>query len=676
TRFPTPDSNYGGHGHHSSSALLAQEAFKLAADPKAYPEQLNAVSVWQPKRLLFNASSWWNPEIEKLAVDNPDYITLDVGAYNPVLGMSYNEIAALSRSMHKSQGFGASRARGTQLDYLQHTAGERASGKLFDGVDTHWSRIKGGEAIGHSIAKLIATYDPYHPEKLVLPLVNVYKQIDALDDNHWKVVKLKEVKQLILNCAGVHAHAWTEEYAVPGGEHVKIELSVIRRGKEAVKLKNMRVAGHDTVVNTSLAFNKAFEKDVIATVPERQRDQPYWLQREDVEGVFHIPFQHQVGLPENPPTLTAQFVLEVGGVSLDYTVPVMCHWTDRVDAERLRPLILAPQVTANFAQPSVITAKGKLVDVTLTMKSWSRVTQSGEIKLQLPKGWSSSPLSRTVDLQKAGDEQLLHFTLTAPDKTSIGKMTAVITSDGKEQTLFSEKEITYTHIRPQLIFPSASVPLTAVDLQSKPMAVGYIMGPGDDVPAALTQLGFTVEMLDEESLSSTDLSRFDAIITGIRAYNTQAWLPGKKALLMDYVHAGGLLLVQYNTSGGISEEMLGPYPFHLSRDRVTKETASASVLEPRHSVLDRPHKIEVTDFLGWVQERGLYFADQWDEHYTPVIGWHDPDEAEKKGGLLIADYGDGAFIYTGISFFRQLPAGVPGAIRLFVNLISYERSQP
>ncbi|MCB9449041.1 MAG: PIG-L family deacetylase [Flavobacteriales bacterium] len=677
TRFPTPDSNYGGHGHHSSSALLAREAFDLAADPKAFPEQLKYVQTWQAKRLLFNASSWWNEDIEKQAKDNPAFVTVDIGAYNPLLGMSYNEIAALSRSMHKSQGFGAARVRGSQTEYLQHTAGDMAKGSLMDGIDTRWSRMENGKAIGEILDRAIRNFNPQDPSVILPDLVAAYKLIDKVKDAYWRSYKLAQARDLILACAGVYADAASDNYAVAGGEGVNVKVSVIARTGVPVKWQRLSMAANDTTLGVDLAFNVAKDVNVRVLMPQRERDQPYWLQGAHDDGTFRVPSQEWIGLPENPATLTASIDLVVGGLPLTVDRPVVYSWTDRVDGERIRPLLVAPQLTGNFSNTSFVTPVGKQVDVTLNLRSWDQQVVDGTVTLTLPEGWTSEPASYPVRLDKYGAESLVRFRLTPPAVSSVGRIQAMWSShkDRLLHNLYAADEVNYTHIRPQLVFPLSQVTATAVQLNTKPLRIGYIMGPGDDVPATLTQLGYKVEMLDEHAVGNNDLSKYDVIVTGVRAFNTETWLAGKKKMLMKYVENGGRMVVQYNTNGGIGDNDLGPYPLHLSRDRVTVEEAPAHIIEPRNPILDRPNKIADTDFNGWVQERGLYFADQWDAQYKPVVGWHDPDEEEKTGALLVAKYGKGTFIYTGISFFRQLPAGVPGAIRLFVNLLSNEEGK-
>jgi hypothetical protein len=293
----------------------------------------------------------------------------------------------------------------------------------------------------------------------------------------------------------------------------------------------------------------------------------------------------------------------------------------------------------------------------------------GELKLGLPEGWEVSPASVPIDLKAANAEMAAGFTIKPPDQNSEGTLRAIVSTDGRDYS-FERVRISYPHIGVQTLMPPAEAKLVRADIRKKGDRIGYIPGAGDDVPESLEQIGYSVKILTEPEITAKNLAQFSAVVLGIRAYNIQDrisnWLPE----LFDYVKDGGVAIAQYNTLAELKTDQFGPYPLEISRDRVTDENAEVRILASNHPVMTTPNKITSKDFDRWVQERGLYFPKQWDAAWTAILSCNDPKEKPLDGGLLVAKFGKGFFVYTSYSWFRQLPAGVPGAYRLFANMLS------
>ncbi|MBC5993470.1 PIG-L family deacetylase [Pontibacter cellulosilyticus] len=674
TRFP-PDER-AGHGQHAASAVLAEEAFEAAGNPKRFPEQLKYVEVWQPKRLLWNTGVWSfgsQAEFEKY-VDQ--LLKVDVGGYNSLLGKSYGEVAAESRSMHKSQGFGASGSRGTSLEYLQHTKGEKASKELFEGINTTWARVKGGEKVEKIIQKAIESYKPAEPAAVVPILIEAKKELAKLPDSYWKRVKLEELQDVMQHALGLYLEATAADYSAAPGEPVQVQVEVINRSSVPVSLKSVAYtfASKDTTLNKQLQNNDPVKFGKVVMLPAAtEASQPYWLRKPGSLGMFAVAEQQLVGMPENAPAAQVAFNLTVAGDPIQVTVPVVYKRTDPVEGEVYRPFVVTPPVFVNVAEKVYMFANGAPKQVQVRVKS-GKTDVNGTLKLDVPKGWKVEPASVPFNLKAKGAEQNVVFTVHAPQSQQEAALKAVATVDGKNYT-HGLNEINYSHIPAQVTFPEASAKIVKLDLKKKGQKVAYLMGAGDDVPISLQQIGYDVTLLKDENMRLDYLQQFDAIILGVRAYNTVDRLKHHQPTLMEYVKNGGNLIVQYNTNHSLVLQNVGPYPLKLSRDRVTVEDAEVRFLEPNHPVLNTPNKITKKDFEGWVQERGLYFPNEWSEEYTAILSSNDPGEPARNGGLLVAKYGKGHYIYTGYSWFRELPAGVPGAYRLFANMISLGKGE-
>lgn len=683
TRF-APDRS-AGHGHHEASAILAEEAFDLAGDPKAFPEQLEqGLEVWQPRRLFFNGSTWWKKDLAEIAKSDPDWFSVDVGGYDPLLGLSYTEIAGRSRSMHKSQGFGAAETRGESLEYLKLIKGDRPKTKdIFEGIDMTWGRVKGGQSIADLIHRIQSDFDPERPDRSIPTLLDLAKQqqtltvyeqdrpmLSLLDHHHLLTYSI------IHGCSGTAMELLADRPYVSVSDSIPLRiLSTQRRSYDMVH----------SVLATNWPWMQTITKDLkSATIeqpfsaPSQNRTiEPYWLQ--NPHGDLYQPEGDSGFAPEYRSPLNASLFASsdtsVGNIWL--TTPAIYKWVDRVAGERIRPVYVTPVASVN-PKTDVLIARGGPQTVTVEVEA---LTDSlvGQLSMVPPAGWIASRDAWPVTITKRNERQSFTFSLTPEGNALAGpaKFTFTGPKGTADRTLH---EIDYPHIMPQVYYTPAEVKLVPLDVQTTAKTVGYIKGAGDDVPQALEQLGVTVEMIDPALITAESLKKFDAIVTGIRAYNTAKELKQAHPLLMKYVENGGTLVIQYNTSprfsvSGVEDfvidpAMLGPYPFKITRDRVTVEEAPATFLDPKHPLLNTPNKITASDFDGWVQERGLYFLGELDPHYTPLIAWNDPGEQPLNGGLITCDYGKGRYVYTGISFFRQLPAGVPGAYRLFANLIS------
>jgi len=675
TRFP-PDAR-AGHGHHSASGFLAEEAFKISGNPARFPEQLAYVKPWQAKRIL------WNVFIPGQFLSNrkPDeagnLIGLETGLYNPLLGKSYGEIAAESRSQHKSQGFGVPAARGAKVDYLLLKNGDPVQNDPFEGIDMSWKRLPGGEAIQPQVDQLISSFSADQPTRLVSGLVRLYGAISRLDTTNLYVrTKREEVQTLIQQCLGLWFETNPASYAATPGETIKLTTTVVGRSDSPVRLVKVQYStGKDSTLNVLLKPNDQLTLPTTLTIPKTQKiSQPYWLEKPIEKGVFQVNNQALIGLPENPAALSATYTIEIDGQRFAYRRPVVYKSTDPVEGEVYRPFIIQPDVTANLSERVFTFADTKAKTADVILKA-GRANVSGTLRLNVPAGWRVEPASLPFSLANTGDEQRLTFTVSPAATAQNGLLRATMTtSDGSTFTT-GLRTIAYKHIPTQTLFPPAEAKLVKLDVNVLAKNIGYIVGAGDEVPAALQQMGCRVTQLGPAELSR-DLSGYDAIIAGVRAYNTNDWLGIYQKKLMDYVSNGGTMIVQYVTpggfvnNGGIKVAQLGPYPFTIGRDRVTEEDAPMTFLNPKHPLLNTPNKITDADFAGWVQERGIYFAQDWDKAYEPIFSAHDQNEADKKGSLIYARYGKGHYMYTGLVFFRELPAGVPGAYRLFANLIS------
>jgi len=601
---------------------------------------------------------------------------VDTGAYNPILGYSYEELATLSRSMHHSQGTGAMRRPGGNPSAFSLVAGTAAPSPkdLFDGIDTTWNRLPGGGAIGPILERAIREFEPAHPEKAIPALAQARPLIAAIADPLARI-KLAELDETMARCAGIWAEAQARGAEVAPGSTLEVTTTVMNRSPEQVALTGAQVEGIWNepleVKPASLGVNRSATVEFSRVVPAGQPySQPYWLAKPATGDVYTVDDQELVGLADTPAVVRVRLKLTIGGAPIEIVRPVHYRYADRAEGERTRPLVVVPVVAVN-PPARVAVFPGAAARTVHVSVSANVADAAGDLRLEAPAGWQAEPRKQAFRIAGVGEQRELVFTVTPPAGETTAALRAVATVGGREISSGMEV-IAYPHIPPQTLFPDSTVKLVRADIRVTARKVGYIMGAGDEMPEALRQLGIEVTLLDETELEQGDLARFDAIVAGVRAYNVRAGVRANQARLLEYVKNGGTYVVQYQT--GDNSLNVGPYPMTIpagSRYRVTVEESPVEFPHPASPLLHDPNQIDRgKDFEGWIQERGLYFASQWDPQYETVLSSHDPGEDALEGGELWTRYGKGVYIFTSYAWFRQLPGGVPGAFRLFANLLS------
>ncbi|KIQ14543.1 LmbE family protein [Flavobacterium sp. MEB061] len=665
------------HGHHTSSAMLSIESYKLTNDPKIYPEQLKYVKPWQVKRQFFNPSWWFYGSQEKFDAANKSKFTkLETGVYYTGIGKSNQEIAALSRSRHQSQGFGSTGVRGNETEYLELINGENPKDRdnLFDGIDTTWNRVKGGKPVGELISKIISNYNFSNPSASIPDLVKAYSMILSLEDDHWKELKTNAIKNIIASCSGLYLEAVASEQEATPGSTVKLSLEAINRCSVSMELTSVTTLPDNktTVQNSILQNNNDQKINLQIQLPNTiEYTQPYWLKEKASIGMYTVSNQENIGIPDIIREVKVVFNVKINGVEIPFERIVVYKYNDGVKGEMYNFLDIVPEVTTSILEKVLLfgSTKSKMIPVKVRA---GKDDIKGILQLELPKSWAVSPKEIPFTLAKKGTEQIFYFEVTPPTLPEEAVAKSVVTVDNKR---FDKDEIVidFNHITKQMVLKSAESKCIRIDLKTSGDAIAYIMGAGDEVPESLTQMGYKVTIVKPEEITPEKLDSFSTVITGIRAYNTVNALANKQKILFDFVKSGKNMIVQYNTFGRIVTDQIAPYPLKISNDRVTEENAKVTFLAPNHPVLNTPNKITTKDFEGWTQEQGLYYPNDYDAAFTPILSSHDKGESAKDGALLVAPYGKGYYIYTGLSFFRELPEGVAGAYRLLSNIISLKQ---
>lgn len=662
------------HGHHTASAMLGFESFDLTNDPNAFPEQLKLVALWQPQRLFFNTSWWFYGSKEKFEqADKSNLIGLQTGVYYKSIGKSNQEIAALSRSKHQSQGFGTTGARGEETEYIELLKGTMPNDKanLFEGIDTSWNRVKNGNPIGQLLTAVEKNFDFKNPSASISDLVKAYSMIQALDENHWKPIKSEEIKKIIAACAGLYLEAIAENQESTLGSTIKLKIEAINRSAIPMQLLGWKTFPETKSDCKPINLNNNVSKLIDAEIylsENLQYTQPYWLKDKGTIGMYRVDEQKNIGIPDVIRELKVTFNIEINGTIIPFERNIIYKFNDDVKGEVYQPFDIIPEVTTAIENKVVIFNQNKTQSIGVKVKA-GKDNSTGNVTLELPENWKVSPNTIAFAIDKKGKEQTFYFNVTPPNNSNEAIAKAIATIDGKR---FDKEQIAinYEHISKQQILKPSEAKFIKLDIKTGNQKIAYIMGAGDEVNKSLAQMGYEVIVLKPETISKETLTPFDVVITGIRAYNVVKELALKQEILLDFVKEGKTMIVQYNTTDDLVTPNMSPFPLKISRDRVTQEDSKVSFLNPNASVLHYPNTITNKDFEGWKQEQGLYYPNEWDKAFMPIISANDKGETPKNGALLIANYGKGHYIYTGLSFFRELPEGVAGAYRLMANLIS------
>ena len=663
-----------GHGHHTAIGHLAREAYEASADPGRFPQQIEqGLQPWQATRL------YWSPPLftraqEEMQAMRADRIRINTGEYDPELGASYAELGGVARSMHRSQGMGTRQRKGDAPAFFGYVAGEKAEQDLFERIDTTWDRVPGAERVKILLAKVLASNKAGNRDAVIEGLFRTYQAVKALD-GPWARRKEQEMVRAIELVSGLWIDAAAERWDVTPGSEVELTLSAMNRSSAWLYWEDAEVAGTVTrnvpIEAHRLRSNEVVQQTVRLSIPEEaEYSQASWLRRPVTGNSYQIDDPGMIGRAESPPPLSVSFRLKgPDGVKFTVRRPVIFRWIDPTEGERTRRVEVAPAVAVSLDNSSRIFPDAQPRTVAVDLES-NTDRAEGAVSLSVPTGWMTEPASLPFRLERRGMRTTVVFALHPPKKSTGGAVVANVKL-GDRTINHGVREIEYPHIPLQVVFPRAEMRVERVDVKLLAKNIGYVMGSGDRIPEALEQLEAEVTLLSDADVTSGELSSFDTIVLGIRALRTRPGVLAAKERLLGYVENGGTLIVQYETlSRRGAPLLLAPFPLTPSRERVSDERAPVRLLHPRHILLQQPNAITEKDFEDWVQERGLYFMTKWDARYDALLASNDPGEPPRRGGLLYARYGKGVYIYTGYSWFRQLPAGVPGAYRIFANLLS------
>jgi len=678
TRFPIPPGS-GGHGQHTASAILAVEAFKLAGDPRAFPDQLaQGLAVWQPKRIVWNGFGGGRGSG---GLTGPT-VTMDIGGKDPETGQSFATIANRSRGMHKTQGMGGFSDRtggGPNVQTFMLLAGEPAKADLMDDVDVTWNRVAGGAEIGRLAQKIAGQFKPGDATASVPALLTLRTKLAALPHNPLLDDKRSQLDRILQACLGLTVETTVKQAEIVPGEPVQLHyamtveannVNVRRLSVRSPALAKLNLGEPQTV---DLVSGAMITGDFTAVLPlDTPLTQPYWLRNDPTTGVYRVDDPSLLGRPENPPAVALEEVFEINGQKLTITdTPVQVIQDDQGEHAR-RIDVIAP-VSLRFESGVLLFKPGQKKQVIVEVTA-ARAGFGGTLHLEIPAGWSVEPAIRKFYMSRIGEKARYAFSVTSPAQPASGRFTVVAEIGGKRYAN-TRQEIRYRHIPLEILQPPARTRAANFDLAIRGRTIGYIPGAGDDVADCLGQMGYDVKTLAGADLTPEKLAGLDAVVIGVRAFNERSDLEANLPALFTYVENGGTVVAQYNRPNNLKAPTLAPYPLSIQGPapqlRVTDENAPVSFLAPDHPVLNTPNRITAADFENCIQERGAYFPGTWDQsHFEAILALDDPGETPLKGGLLVARHGKGWYVYTGLAFFRQLPGGVPGAYRLFANLVS------
>ena len=705
-----------GHGQHQLAGHLTPQAVRAAADPAAFPE--HAAEGLRPWRTLkFYVSEGFAPN-----ASNEPTLLLDTGDHDPLIGRSYFEVAMEGRSQHKSQEMGLLELRGAQtsgvrlIESAVKTAG--AERGLFDGIDTSIRGIArlagiGDDLIGDELndaqraaARALSEFDALAPRKSIAPLAEGLRaarkaraklaaaarpaERPGADADFMLARKEREFEEALRRAAGVEVDALSASETIAPGESASVSVRAFVPQGSPVKIGDVRLRAPADWASEAApeplpppsASRRAGEPAAKASfftlsVPQgAEPTRPYWL-REPRDGyVFRWPAGVPKSEPFAAPPVAAEVSAEIGGEPVVITAPVQYRYADDIRGELRRELNVVPALDISLDSNLIIAPTASLphaARVAVRVANNSQGPVGGDVRLRLPEGWAARPPAAPFKLSKKGERAAVVFNVTVPRGVEPGeyKLSAQATSGGTTYEL-DMREIAYPHIQTHRIYAPAEARVRVLDLRVAPVRVGYVMGSGDAVPAAIERMGLQVTMLGEDELSAGDLSRFDTIVVGVRASQVRPDFVANHNRLLDFVRAGGALVVQYQRPDYAG---LAPFPAKIG-PRVTDEAAPVTILQPAHQAFNFPNRIGADDWAGWVQERSLYNFTAFDPRYVPLLESHDAGEEAQRGGEVYAEIGRGKYVYTSYAWFRQLPSGVPGAYRLFANLVSLPAKPP
>ena len=625
TRFP--GDARAGHGHHAASSIIANEAYLAAADPTKFPEQLKkGVTVWKAKRILWNTFNFGS-----VNTTSNNQFKIEVGGYNVIEGKSYGEIGAEARTMHKSQGEGRPRRRGTSYEFFETTGGEAPVNDLMDGIDISWSRL-GAVSIQTEVNNLVKQFQIDQPSAIVPSLVALYTKVKALPNSVWRNYQLQQIQSLIKDAAGIFIEASTQKAQVIPGENLGLQVLINQRSSANAQLVKLQLPSKDSLIQKTLGNNQntiidyTFKVDASTPI-----SQPYWLLQPKTEGMFIVNDYSFIGKAENDPAFTITAQLNIEGVDFYFPQAIQYKYTDPTKGDVYQPLAVIPAKETKYNKEVYLMKSNKPIEISY--------------------------------------QQIDHQGATEQKSTWIKNANESLPTNAND---IYRKTIQYDHIPTLNYFTRATTKIVPININTKKATVGYIDGAGDKLPEALTELGYQVVILKESDINKTTLAGLDAIVVGIRAYNMYEWITEKNDLINEYIQQGGNYIVQYLKSNqvGINKVKVGPYAFSVNGSRrVTQENVPVDFVLSNHPVLNTPNKISADDFANWVQERSTYQAENIDTHFEMPLSMHDANEQASNGSLLIAPYGKGNMVYASITLFRQLPAGNPGAYKLLANLV-------
>lgn len=648
------------HGHHTASAILSLEAYENVK--------------FQPKRIFFNTSWWFYGSEENFnKADKSKLLTFNANIYYPLKGKSNHEIAALSRSQHICQGFGTLGSRGEDLEYLELLKGTLPpKDNLFEGIETSWERVKGGENIAKILIPIEQNFNFQNPSIHIPELIKAYKLIQKLEDNHWKTIKSNEIKTIIENCLGLFLEGIASTEIATRNSEIEINLEAINRSDIHVNLESIRLLNQDKIyVNQLLKNNEKYKKSVPFVIKSNiPYSNLYWLNEKQQDGLYMVSDKNLRNLPEVALPFPITFELNIENESFTFTKNLVFKKNEPDFGETYSPFVVAPKFSLQFLNKVAIFNANQTKEIQVKVTAFEN-NAKGILKLNLPNSWQVSPKEIPVSIGTKGETKTFIFQVTSSKSEETLQILAQIQS---ENNIFNQEvtQIKYNHIPTQTLLEASEAKFVNLNIKTKRKNIGYIMGAGDEVGKYLENLNFKITYLEAKDLESNSIQQFDAIILGIRAFNVVNDLKFKNKILFDYVKNGGNVIVQYNTTNNLVTKEIAPFELKLSRDRVTEEDAPVTFLSPKHPVLNQPNPITNQDFGGWIQERGLYFPNEWSNEFIPILAMNDKGESPSNGSLLVAKHGKGNYIYTGLSFFRELPEGVSGAYKLLANLIALE----